>query len=329
MSPIKISMRRVMTVLPILALASANLFSPAIADSDETSNGGVIYNSVIAPLPGNLPSQPFEAQQVSEFGNAVVFSSTKTQDLTKVVVTMSSWGCQSGSWSTNTCLTSEDASFTLPITLNIYNPSVDGINPGKKLTSTTKKFEIKFRPSASPLCTGDNAGKWYNKSSKSCFNGLSQNITFEVKNTKVTGSAIFGIAYNTSHYGYAPVGESAACFKTSAGCGYDSLNVALSEDPTNVTAGKSVDAGKLWIATAYPSFYADNGAAGLGTFRLDSPKTAAWWGVNYPYTSAPWYVPSIKVFGNQSSKDEKKEEKKSDDKSLESKSEGKPGVNNH
>ena len=320
-------MRRVMIILPILALASANLFSPAIADSSETSNSGVIYNSVITPLPGNLPSQPFEAQQVSEFGNAIVFSSAKTQDLTKVIVTMSSWGCQTGSWNAKTCATSEDSSFTLPITLNIYNPSVDGINPGKKLTSITKKFEIKFRPSASALCTGDNAGKWFNNSSKTCFNGLAQNITFEVKNTKVTGSAIFGIAYNTSHYGYAPVGENAACFKTSAGCGYDSLNAALSEDPTNVTVGKSVDAGKLWIATAYPAFYADNGAAGLGTFRLDSPKAAAWWGVNDPYNSAPWYVPSFRVFGNQSEKAEPKtDQQTSESKSSESKSIEKPGV---
>jgi hypothetical protein len=319
-------MRRVITVLPILLLASANLFSPANADSNETSNSGVIYNSVITPLPGNLASQPFEAQQVSEFGNAVIFSSAKTQELTKVVVTMSSWGCQAGSWSTNTCVTAEGSSFTLPITLNIYSPSVDGTNPGKQLTSITKKFEIKFRPSASPLCTGGNAGKWYNNSSKTCFNGFAQNITFEVKNTKVTGSAIFGIAYNTSHYGYAPIGDMTACFKTSAGCGYDSLNVALSEDPTNVTAGKSADPGKLWIATAFPDFYADSGAAGLGTFRLDSPKAAAWWGVNAPYSSAPWYVPSIKVFGNQSSKDEKKEEKKSEDTSSESKSHEKPAI---
>jgi hypothetical protein len=311
------------------------MFSPAIADSDEGSNSGVIYNSIITPLPGNLPSQAFEAWQVSEFGNAVNFSSGKGFELNKVIVTMSSWGCESRSLNANTCLTSEKASFTHPITLNVYNPSIDGVNPGIRIATVTKTFAIKFRPSASSECTGTNLGKWYDKSSKTCFNGFAQNITFDLKNIKVGSGAIFGVAYNTSHYGYSPIGQGAACYSTSAGCGYDSLNVALSADPTDVTRGSSVVAGKLWGASLNKDFYADGGAAGLGTFRMDSPNVPAWWGVNEPWTSAPWYVPSIKVFGNQSNKDDekenKKEDKKSDDKSsggkgTESKSDGKPGV---
>ena len=63
---------------------------------------------------------------------------------------------------------------------------------------------------------------------------------------------------------------------------------------------------------------------------MDSPNADAWWGIDYPYAAAPWYVPSIKVFGNQGNKDDKSE-KKSEDKSVEnkssdSKSDGKPGV---
>ncbi len=304
-------MRSPKTILPILAITAATMISPAFADSPEAKNSGVIYNSVITPLPGNQVSQAFEAWQVSEFGNAVTFASGKNQEISKVVVTMSSWGCESGGWSVNTCSTSEDATFSLPITLNIYSPSVDGVNPGKKISSVTKNFDIKFRPSASPLCTGGNAGKWYDKSAKHCYNGLAQNITFRLNSVKVGGGAIFGIAYNTTHFGYFPIGEVAPCFKTSAGCGYDSLNVAVSEDPTNVTAGNSVDPGKLWAASTNKGMYADNGAAGLGTFRIDSPNTPAWWGVNDPYTSAPWYVPSIKVFANSGSGNENQSDDKS------------------
>ena len=306
------------------------MFSPAIADSDEGNNSGVIYNSVITPLPGNLPSIGFEATAFNEFGNAVNFSSGKNFELSKVIVSMSSWGCESGSWNANNCVTSEKASFTHPITLNVYSPSVDGTNPGSKIATVTKTFTIKYRPSASPLCTGGNLGKWYDNSSKTCFNGYLQNITFDLKNVKVGSSAIFGVTYNTSHYGYAPIGQSPACYATSSGCGYDSLNVALSADPTDVTRGSSVVAGKLWLASAAAYNYADGGAAGVGTFRMDSPNAAAWWGIDYPYTAAPWYVPSIKVFGNQGNKDDKSE-KKSEDKSVEnkssdSKSDGKPGV---
>lgn len=286
-------------LIPLIALSFATAMAPAVADS---SNGdgqsGIIYNSVITPLPGNLPSQPFEAQAVSEFGNAVNFPSGANHTLSRVVVTMSSWGCASGSWSLNTCNTPEEASFVQPITLNVYGPSADGVNPGAKIATVTNTFNIKYRPSASSLCVGSDVGKWYDKSSKTCFNGLAQNIAFNLKNVKVGSSAIFGIAYNTTHYGYAPVGQSAPCFSTPQGCGYDSLNVALTQDPTDVKVGTSVVPGKLWLASTGAGTYADNGAAGLGTFRIDSPNVAAWWGVNAPFTAAPWYVPAIKVFSS-------------------------------
>ncbi len=298
----RISTRNTRRFIALVALLFATAMAPAFADSSDGQKSGVIYNSVIAPLPGNLPSIGFESTAFNEFGNAVNFSAGSSHDLTKVVVTMSSWGCASGSWYLHTCTTPEDATFAQPITLNIYSPSADGVNPGAKIASITNTFNIKYRPSASALCVGSDIGKWYDKESKTCFNGLAQNITFSVKNVKVTSSAIFGVAYNTTHYGYAPIGQSAACFSTSAGCGYDSLNVAVTEDPTNVTVGTSVVPGKLWLASNAGGQYADGGVAGVGTFRIDSPNVAPWWGVSDPYSSAPWYVPAIKVFANQNDK---------------------------
>lgn len=308
-----IQTRNAKRLLPLLALVLAISTSTAVADSGNGNdqNEGVIYNSVLTPLPGNLPSVGFEALAFHEFGNAVNFAGGNNHELSKVVITMSSWGCASGSWLPGTCSTPEDASFSTPITLNIYNPSSDGTNPGTKIASITNTFKINFRPSASPLCVGSNAGKWFEKSSKTCFNGLAQNITFKLKNVTVAASAIFGISYNTTHYGPAPIGQSAACFSTAAGCGYDSLNVAVTEDPTDVRVGTSVIPGKLWVSSSMGSQYADGGAAGLGTFRLDSPSAAAWWGANSPYTSAPWYVPAIKVFGSQGGKADKQSENNS------------------
>ena len=309
----RISTRGAKTLIPLLAIALASAMAPATGDSNNggEKKGHVIYNSVISPLPGNLPSIGFEATAFNEFGNAVNFSPGATHDLTKVVVTLSSWGCASGSWSLTTCASPKEATFTEPITLNVYNPSTDGVNPGTKIASVTETFNILFRPSASPLCVGGNAGKWYQKSSKTCFNGLAQNITFTLNNVKVGTSAIFGITYNTTHYGYAPIGQSAACFTTSSGCGYDSLNVALTQDPNNVTVGNSVVPGKLWVASTNSGQYADNGVAGLGTFRIDSPGVTPWWGANAPYDSTPWYVPAIRVFANQVGKDENQADEKS------------------
>ena len=36
---------------------------------------------------------------------------------------------------------------------------------------------------------------------------------------------IWTVAFNTTHDGYTPIGEGAACFGSSSGCAYDSLNV--------------------------------------------------------------------------------------------------------
>ncbi len=321
------STRSAKTFIPLMALALAAATAPALADSSDGQKGGIIYSSVITPLPGNLPSVGFESTAFNEFGNAVNFSAGSNHELTKVIVTMSSWGCASGSWYLHTCATPEDATFAQPITLNIYNPSTDGVNPSARIASITNTFNIKYRPSASPLCVGSDLGKWYDKESKRCFNGLAQNITFNVRNVKVGSSAIFGVTYNTTHYGYAPIGQSAACFSTSAGCGYDSLNVALTEDPTNVSIGTSVVPGKLWLASNAGGQYADGGAAGVGAFRIDSPNVAPWWGVNDPYTSAPWYVPSIKVFANQNGKgDGQSDEKSSTNKAVDNKTDGKHGI---
>jgi hypothetical protein len=296
------------TLMSIVALTLAGLVAPAAADSGDgnSSQKNVIYSSLVTALPGNLPSEAFEANQVSEFGNAVTFAPGSGRDVNKVVVTMSSWGCATGGWSTNNCVTPEDAKFSVPITLNIYKPSADGgLTPGAKITSTTKTFGIPYRPSASASCTGAQAGEWYQSSSKTCFHGYAVNISFNVNNVTVPNSAIFGIAYNTTHYGYAPIGQGSVCFTSSAGCGYDSLNVGLSEDPTNLTVGSNVTPGKLWLTSATASQYADSGAGGVGTFRLDSPSAPAWWGVNAPYTSAPWYTPAIQVFANHGENDGK------------------------
>src|ERR1700759_5683159 len=67
----------------------------------------VIYNSVVTGV-GNLPSVGAEAYAFSEFGNSVTFGGTKRR-VTKVVVSMSSWGCASGHWNTNDCMTPQGA----------------------------------------------------------------------------------------------------------------------------------------------------------------------------------------------------------------------------
>ena len=117
--------------------------------------------------------------------------------------------------------------------------------------------------------------------SKTCFHGLATNITFDFTSQNVTlpSSIVFGIAYNTTDFGYTPYGPQ-ACNTSSGGCGYDSLNVGLSTDATNVTVGADPNPGSVFIfhpSSPYgDTLYCDGGLAGIDVFRLDSPGDGCW-----------------------------------------------------
>jgi len=75
------------------------------------------------------------------------------------------------------------------------------------------------------------------------------------------------VAYNTTHYGYAPQGEHKACYSSSGGCGYDSLNIGLIT--TAPIEGGNPTPNGLYQNSPYGSEYCDGGTGGTGTFRLD------------------------------------------------------------
>jgi hypothetical protein len=283
-----VSSKRLATLTVAFLLVGAVVPATAVAKNDAAQPASVIYSSLVSsPLHGNLPSVGGEAYAFNEFGNAVTFSASKNRSLTNVTVTMSSWGCQSGSWYAHDCVSKPGATFSLPITFNVYQ--ADGTT---LIKSVTQVFSIPYRPSASASCTD---GRWWDTATKACFNGLATNITFNLGRVQVPDSIVFGIAYNTTHYGYHPVGEAAACYTSSGGCGYDSLNIALTQDPTDVSAGSDTTPGTIWQNSPYGGLYCDGGAAGSGSFRLDSPTGASCWGVDAPYNAAPYYVPAVEI----------------------------------
>jgi hypothetical protein len=71
-------------------------------------------------------------------------------------------------------------------------------------------------------------GGWFNPGSGACQNSIGQLLTFTFTNGPTLPSqVIWTVAFNTTHEGYAPIGESTACFISAGGCGYDSLNVGV------------------------------------------------------------------------------------------------------
>src|SRR6478609_2428228 len=154
-----------------LSILVALIATFALAGATSAATGSsTIYSSLLSnPLHGNMPSVGAEAYAFSELGNDVTFTG-KNRSLTNVTVTLSSWGCQSGSWFNGNCVTASGATFSVPITFSVYSKA-----NGSVVASSTQTFAIPFRPSASPKC-GD--GRWYDNALKACFNGLATNVTF-------------------------------------------------------------------------------------------------------------------------------------------------------
>jgi len=249
-----------------------------------------VYNgSYAGPLPGNLPSVGAEAYSFKEFGDEVTFAGTQ-RTLGTVRVTMSSWACELGTWANKDCVSTPGDKFHVPITLNIYNASShqgDGtVLPGSLITTATHTFSIPYRPTANlKHCNSGNSntGKWWQGSTSTCFNGKAANITFNFKSLGITlpADVVIGIAYNTSHYGYSPIGETPSCYSTEAGCPYDSLNIGLG--PT-VLVGSEPNPGTVFQNAVFGSDYCDSTPL-TNVFNQDSPTSTCWSG----------YVPAMKV----------------------------------
>jgi hypothetical protein len=234
------------------------------------AGGPVVYSAIPAAIPPNVPSLGFEATQTTEFGDEVGLTNTSTP-LATARVLMSSWGCQTGSWTDGTCVTSPGSTFSEPITFNVYavNNSGPVPAPGALLATKTQTFTIPFRPSADPVdCTGADAGKWF--SGGTCYNGYATPITFDFTTgspVMLPSQVIWTVAYNTSDYGTPPYGDATACHATSGGCGYDSLNVGLT--PSN-TVGTDTDPDGAFWNTSTAANYCDGGAGGVGILRYDT-----------------------------------------------------------
>lgn len=189
----------------------------------------------------NNPSVGFEAQATNEFGDQVQLAGT-ARNLTTLEVLMASFACSvSGHWNLGEsfpCVTTPGATFTHPITANIYVPS----NLTEPIATVTQNFTFPFRPSADPVnCPGASPSAEDNSSffnpladptqvPNKCEVSIKTVITFDFSGLGIVlpDEVVWTVAYNTTHFGFAPIGEAADCFSTDPadpGCPYDSLNV--------------------------------------------------------------------------------------------------------
>jgi len=248
------------------ALVGASIALLGLGGTAAASSSSVVYNNIPSPQPGNVASEAFEAQSASEFGGQIQLAGTARTNPT-VTVLMSSWGCQSGHWYSGDCSTTSGATFSEPITLNVYNVGSGGA-VGTSVTSVTQTFNVPYRPSADNThCTGSNAGEWYSAGDNTCFNGFAAPVSFSLSGVMLPDTVIVSVAFNTTHSGSQPYGEGTTCFTSSAGCGYDSLNVGLD---SALTVGSDPQPNDAYLNSTYGGAYCDGGTGDTDTFRLDS-----------------------------------------------------------
>lgn len=249
----------------LTAIAAALLLAtPAYAVS---AANGVVFNNSPDHLPGNTISHAFQATQTSEFGDGIKFAASPKKHLQNVKVVMSSWACESGAGST--CVTTPGSTFSFPITFNIYQAET-GLVPGALIATRTQTFTLKFRPTSDngTNCGGDNTA-WFSAADSACYHGLAQRITFNFTGMHLLlpNSIVYGIAYNTSGFGAVPYGYATACFATTQGCPYDSLNVGSEAGLAKRGMDRYPDG--VFLDSDTGGQYCDGGSAGTGTFRLD------------------------------------------------------------
>jgi hypothetical protein len=242
----------VMTSIAGATIAAAVLAPGAIAGPGTT----VLYDSTYHPLPGNVHSFGPEAYSFAEMGDEVALASAG-QTLNNVVATLSSWGCAQGHWYADTCSTPTTelgSTFDQTITLNIYDVG-PGDTLGDKIATDTQTFAIPYRPSDDnvncPPSDDSGRGRWYDTSTGTCYHGLATTVTFNgftPAGVVLPDKVIYGIAFNTTHYGYQRVGESASCYSGSGGCAYDSLNIGWQDvSARSASVGSDLDPSQFWV----------------------------------------------------------------------------------
>jgi len=207
----------------------------------QAANAEVIFDNTPSPLPNNVPSWGYQAEQTSEFGNEISFAGS-SRALTNVQITMSDWANQSD-WPGVGDATGYDE----PLTLNFYNPG-SGTSVGSLIATRTETVHV-------PWHTANGAS------------GTAFPVNFDFTGVTVPDTVIFGVAYNTQNYGANPIGAPGP---------YISLNYGLPEGAPSV--GTDVNPDDEYMNTSTASNYADGGAAGVGIFREDTgwaPNVAA------------------------------------------------------
>jgi hypothetical protein len=232
----------------------------ALAAALAACNGGsdvpptvAVFDTIPAQLPPNLPSQPFQAQQTAEFGDHVTLAPGTGRHAVSATVVLVTWAT---------------TAYSHPITFSVYGEA-NGVLT--HIGSRMQTFDIPARPAADPTCpdTGYGAGFAWRAGDGHCYNGLAFPITFDLSSLDAVlpDSLVYGIAYDTNTWGYAPIGEPGP---------YESLNVAVIGNGQDVASTQPSVGSDPEPDAVYRNYW-DFGAAPPG-YTGFVPDTVGWTG---------------------------------------------------
>jgi hypothetical protein len=188
---------RAFVALLAVALAGGALAAVlALGAAAPPRSGEVIYSNLPGRL-GGLPSVAFESYSTAEFGGEVQFAGTARKNPT-VTFVLASYACQNGRAAS--CRTNPGASFSWPLTLEVYQAGA-GASVGSLITRVTRKFNIPYRPSARAGCPDEG---WTQGFGAECSFAAIDKVSFPLAGTTLPSSAVLGLAFDTRDYGGNP-----------------------------------------------------------------------------------------------------------------------------
>ena len=227
--------------------------TPSTGPICDKGDNNVAYNAMPTDVVNCInPALGFEATQTNEFGDEVALAGT-ARDLVSLKVLFASFACESGHWNTGDCVSGAGTEFKHLITANIYDPS-DLTTP---LETVTQLETIPYRPSATPTCPANSGtpqagAAWFNSLAPgggACQNSIGKVLTFNFDpGTTLPEQVVWTVEFNTTHYGYSPIGEAPTCFTGLGGCPYDSLNVGAKTYTGAPYAGTDVQLDQAFIS---------------------------------------------------------------------------------
>jgi hypothetical protein len=194
------------------ALASALALTGAAAVPAPPA-GDVIYSNVPSH-PEGLPVLLFESWSAAELGGEVSFAGSARKDPT-VSFLLASYACQRGRVAG--CRTNPGASFSWPLTLEIYESGA-GASMGSRVARVTHTFKIPYRPSASRGCRDEG---WTQGFGAECSFAVMHQVSFSLPGITLPKSAVVALAFDTQNYGSSPTKKSGP---------YNGLGVAVDAD---------------------------------------------------------------------------------------------------